>query len=78
MRYIAPCTAGCYAGGERDFSFFAVPMDFQPLTSEFEEGLQKDETEVAAGAVAAEDDVVWGDGLVEGSWWWVEEGEVGN
>jgi hypothetical protein len=48
------------------------------LATEGKKCLEEDEGEVSAGAVAAEDDVFWFDGFVEGAGWWVEEGEVGD
>jgi hypothetical protein len=78
VRYIAPATADCYACWDGDFSFLAVPVDFLPLATELEERLEEDKAEIAACAVPREDDVTWGDGLVEGAGGWIEEGKVGD
>lgn len=78
VRDVAPGTGDCDAGWEGDFAFCAVPVDLLVEVTELEDGLEEDEGEVSAGAVAGEDYVVWGDGRVERAGWWVEEGEVGD
>ena len=47
------------------------------LSAEFEDELEEDEGEVAAGGVACEDDLGGGDWCVGGARGWGEEGEVG-
>lgn len=78
MSDVAPGTGDCDACWEGNFSFGTIPVDLLVEEAELEDGLQEDEGEVSAGAVAGEYYVVWGDGGVERTRWWVEEGEVGD
>ena len=53
-------------------------MDLLVEEAELEDGLQKDEGEISASAVTGEYYVVWRDGGVDRTRWWVEERKVGD
>ena len=78
VRDVAPGRAGRDACGQGDVALCAVPEDFSVQATQGEDGVQEDEGEVAAGAVAGEDYVRREDGGVEGSRGWVDQSEVGE
>lgn len=75
-RDVAPRGDGGDSGWELGCDGLVVEAEGVRCALQGEEGLQQDEGEVPAGGIAGDDDLVGGDGVVQGAWWRVDQGEV--